>query len=217
VLTGPSVGAVMPLYEKTFTTTEAASVTAASVPNLFQPTTPEQITRNAAFLFLLQCVSVARRTIDIEMAYYINHTVLHRRLAAACARGVRVRLFTNSAESNDLDFATYRFYSGFPELLKAGVQIYLRTGRGRTLHCKYFVVDEEWTGFGSSNLDNYSPRFCLEAGLHVRSRGLASKLTTWFETGINEAQPLVDPAVACAVLKEHTTGRIFDRYFTDIQ
>ena len=217
VLTGPSVGGLQPLYEKTFTTDEAGSITATNVPKLFQPTTPEQITGNAGFLFLLQCISSARCTLDIENAYYINHPVLHRRLAAACARGVRVRIFTNSAESNDLFFSNYRIYSGFPDLLKAGVQIYLRAGQGRTLHCKYFVADEEWTGFGSSNLDYYSPRFCREAGVHVRSKELASKLTTWFETGIHEAQRLVDSSAAYAVLKKQTVGRIYDRYLTDLQ
>lgn len=131
--------------------------------------------------------------------------------------GVRVRLLTNSAESNDLDFANYRIYSGFPDLLTAGVEIYLRGGRGRTLHCKYFVADEEWIGFGSSNLDYYSPRFCREAGLHVRNRELASMLTAWFESGVNQAHRLVDPGAAYTVLREQVTGRIFDRYFMNLQ
>jgi cardiolipin synthase len=217
LLIGPSVRALLPLYEETFTTPQVGPVTPVNVPTLFQPTAPEEITRNAAFLFLLQCTNAAQRTLDIENAYYINHPVLHSRLAAACARGVRVRLFTNSAESNDLDFTNYRIYSGFPDLLKAGVQIYLRGGRGCTLHCKYFVADEEWTGFGSSNLDFYSPRFCREAGVHVRNRELATKLTAWFESGINQAQRLLDPAVAFTVIEGQTIGKIFDRHFTDFQ
>jgi len=217
LLTGPSVRGLLPLYEETFAIGQAAPVTPPKVPGLFQSTTPEEITSNAAFIFLLQCAGAARHTLDIENAYYINHPVLHNRLAAACARGVRVRLLTNSAESNDLDFANYRIYSGFPDLLTAGVEIYLRGGRGRTLHCKYFVADEEWIGFGSSNLDYYSPRFCREAGLHVRNRELASMLTAWFESGVNQAHRLVDPGAAYTVLREQVTGRIFDRYFMNLQ
>ncbi len=214
-LTGPSVAALQPLYEETFAT-ESESNAATTVPTLFQPTWPERIDNNAGFLFLMQCISAARRTIDIENAYYINHPVLRRGVAAACARGVRVRIFTNSAESNDLFFKNYRIYSGFPELLQAGVQIYLRGGEGRTLHCKYFVADEEWVGFGSSNLDYFSPRFGREAGVHVRNRELASKLTAWFETGIDEASRLKDPAAVLAVLKTQALGKIFDRYLTSL-
>jgi cardiolipin synthase A/B len=216
-LTGPSVGAMQPLFEKTFAMEEGGYDNPEEVPKLFQPTSPERITDNAAFIFLLQCIATARRTLDIENAYYINHPVLQRRLAAACARGVRVRIFTNSADSNDLFIINYRIYSGFPELLKAGVQIYLRRGEECTLHCKYFVADDEWVGLGSSNLNYYSPRFCLEAGLHVRNQELASRLTAWFETGIAEAQPLVDSAAVNAILEKQGVGKIYDRFFTDLQ
>jgi cardiolipin synthase A/B len=217
ILSGPSVAALQPLFEKTFAMEEGGYDNVGEASKLFQPTSPEQITDNAAFIFLLQCIATARRTLDIENAYYINHPVLQRRLAAACARGVRVRIFTNSADSNDLFFSNYRIYSGFPELLKDGVEIYLRSGEARTLHCKYFVADNEWVGFGSSNLNYYSPRFCLEAGLHVRSQELASKLTAWFEGGISEAQPLVDSAAANAILEKQGAGRIYDRLFPDLQ
>lgn len=217
ILSGPSVGALQPLFEKTFAMEEGGYDNAGEVPKLFQPTSPEQITDNAAFVFLLQCIATARCTLDIENAYYINHPVVQRRLAAACARGVRVRVFTNSADSNDLFMSNYRIYSGFPALLEAGAQIYLRRGTECTLHCKYFVADNEWVGLGSSNLNYYSPRFCLEAGLHVRSQELASKLTAWFETGIAEAQPLVDSAAANAVLEKQGVGKIYDRFFTDFQ
>jgi cardiolipin synthase A/B len=217
MLTGPSVAALQPLFEKTFAMEESGYDNAGEVPKLFQPTSPVRVTDNAGFIFLLQCIATARRTLDIENAYYINHPVLRRRLAAACARGVRVRIFTNSADSNDIFFINYRIYSGFPGLLKDGVEIYLRRGQGRSLHCKYFVADNEWVGFGSSNLNFYSPRFCLEAGLHVRSQELASKLTAWFEDGISEAQPMTDPAAAGAILEKQGAGKIYDRLFPDLQ
>ena len=164
LLTGPSVTCLQLVYEETF----------ASVPNtydgraqenIFQATTPSGIASNASFIYLLECIRFCRKTLDIENAYYFNHPLIHHELAEACLRGVRVRLFTNSAQSNDLDFMNYRLYAGFPDLI-----LYLRRGKGRTLHCKYFVADGEWIGFGSKQ-----PRFFLAAILS-RTRYSGSRL-----------------------------------------
>ena len=50
-----------------------------------------------------------------------------------------------------------------------------------------------------------------------RSRELGAKLTAWFESGISEAQPLVDSAAANAILEKQGAGRIYDRLFPDLQ
>jgi cardiolipin synthase len=216
LLTGPSVTCLQLVYEETF----------ASVPNtydgraqenIFQASTPAGIASNASFIYLLECIRSCRKTLDIENAYYFNHPLIHHELAEACRRGVRVRLFTNSAQSNDLDFMNYRLYAGFPDLIDTGVLLYLRRGKGRTLHCKYFVADGEWVGFGSSNLDFFSPRFCLEIGIQVRDCHLAKLLTAWFEQGIAEAEPMTDRSAAERVIAQQTISKIFDRWFPDIQ
>lgn len=215
VLRGPSVKELRPLFDATFTCSSVLQPSPAS--SLFQGTTPENICGNACFLFLLQCIRAARRTIDIENAYYINHPVLQTHLAAACARGIRVRLFTNSAESNDVDFTNYRIYAGLPALLAAGVQVFLRNGRGKTLHPKYFVVDGEWVGFGSTNLNFYSPRFGHEMGIHVRSSRLGVLLTEFFESGLTHADQIKDSAPIEAAMKTLGVSRLFDRLFSDLQ
>jgi len=212
LLTGPSVTCLQPVYEEAF-----ANFPNTYEGNLFQASTPAGIASNASFIYLLECIRSCRKTLDIENAYYFNHPLIHHELAAACRRGVRIRLFTNSAQSNDLDFMNYRLYAGFPDLIDAGVLLYLRRGKGRTLHCKYFVADEEWVGFGSSNLDFFSPRFCLEIGIQVRDCHLAKVLTAWFEQGIAEAEPMTDRSAAERVMARQTVSKIFDRWFPDIQ
>jgi cardiolipin synthase A/B len=216
MLTGPSVARLQPVYEQTFAST-ASSHNGSVQGNIFQPSTPAAITSNAAFIYLLECIRACGKTLDIENAYYFNHPVIHHELAEACRRGVRVRVFTNSAESNDLDFMNYRLYAGFPDLIDAGVMLYLRRGKGRTLHCKYFVADGEWIGFGSSNLDFFSPRFCHELSIQVRDSHLGEMLTAWFEQGISEADRMTDRAEAENVLAKQTVGRLFDRWLPDIQ
>src|SRR5262249_42298179 len=151
------------VMERTFAETAGYATSARPMePGIFQTATPAGIAENAGFLYLLQSIRACRETLDIENAYYINHPILNRELAHARKRGARIRILTNSVESNDLDFTNYRIYAGFPELLDAGIELHVRTGKARTLHCKYFVADGEWVGFGSSNLDYYSPRFCGE-------------------------------------------------------
>ena len=218
MLAGPSVRQAQAIVESTFADAKGYNASAgAAEPGIFQTTTPAGIGRNAGFLYLLQSIRACRKTLDIENAYYINHPILLRELASARQRGVRVRILTNSVESNDLDFTNYRIYSGFPELLEVGVELYVRNGKARTLHCKYFVADGEWVGFGSSNLDYYSPRFCGEAGIHVRSAQLAALLTHWFEEGLSEARKISDKQTVELVLKNQTIGRVFDSWFRDIQ
>lgn len=217
-LTGPSVRLAQAIVERTFA--EAAGYAAensVAEPGIFQTTTPAVIGENASFLYLLQCAGACRETLDIENAYFINHPILYRALAKARERGVRVRVLTNSAESNDLDFTNFRIYSGFAALLEAGIELHVRTGKARTLHCKYFVADGEWVGFGSSNLDFYSPRFCAEAGVHVRSPEFAGMLARWFEEGLREAERIADQSAVESVLRKQTVGRLFDSWFPDIQ
>lgn len=215
LLEGPSAALVQPLFDETLANAPGRAPLPAG--GLFQPTTPQGIADNAAFVFLLQRIREARRTLDIENAYYFAHAPVHEALAAAVRRGVRVRVFTNSAQSNDLPFMNHRLLAGFPALVEAGIELYLRQGEGRTLHGKYFIADGEWVGFGSSNLDFYSPRFCLELGLHVRDRALADRLGGWFEAGIAQARRVAD---AQQLRAEPAPGRAsawFDRLCRDIQ
>jgi cardiolipin synthase len=216
LLTGPSVARVQRFYEESLT----------SLPNLhnsntegsiLQTSTPANIESNTFFIYLLECIRASRKSLEIEHAYYLNHPVIHSELAEACRRGVRVRLFTNSAESNDLDFMNYRLYAGFPDLINAGVLLYLRRGKGRTLHCKYFVADGEWVGFGSNNLDFYSPRFCHELSIQTRDASFGKSLTAWFEQGIAEAEPVTDRTAAESVTAKQAIGKIFDCWLPDIQ
>jgi cardiolipin synthase len=218
MLTGPSVRPAQEIVERTFAEGDGYGVNGGPAGSgIFQTTTPAGIGKNASFVYLLQCAATCRETLDIENAYYINHPILFRELVKARKRGVRVRILTNSAESNDLDFTNYRIYSGFPELLEAGIELHVRTGKGRTLHCKYFVSDGEWVGFGSSNLDYYSPRFCGEAGIHVRSTELAGLLSRWFDEGLQDAERTVNRSSVDALLQKQTVGRVFDSWFQDIQ
>lgn len=214
LLAGPSARDAQAVFDRSW----AGAPEPRDRPGLrFQATTPAEEDKNPIFLFLLQCARAAVRTIDIENAYYIMHPSVQAQLAAARRRGVRVRLFTNSAESTDSEFGNWRFYTSYRAFVEAGGELYLRRGRGRTLHSKYFVVDGEWVSLGSNNLDYYSPRHCQEVNLQVRSERLGALLTAWFEGELADAEHLTDVAKIDALLPTFGLSRRIDAIMRDMQ
>jgi phosphatidylserine/phosphatidylglycerophosphate/cardiolipin synthase-like enzyme len=102
----------------------------------------------------------AGRSIDIQTPYFIPQEPLLNELYAALDAGVRVRILTNSRDSNDLGsplFYASAYY--FDELLERGAEIYLwdvekkSSPIARTMHSKTLVVDSCVFAAGSFNLD----------------------------------------------------------------
>jgi putative cardiolipin synthase len=118
------------------------------------------------------------------------------------ARGVRVRILTNSLASTDVSavhagYAKYRKY-----LLQAGVELYeidvaltpeQRRARKKatggssnaSLHAKSFVLDRERVFIGSLNLDPRSVVENTEIGIMVESADIANDMADWFDENID--------------------------------
>jgi putative cardiolipin synthase len=114
------------------------------------------------------------------------------------ARNVRVRVLTNSLESNP-DPAAHSGYMRFRvPLLEEGVELYevrsllgATKGSGQTravsrygnyaLHAKLFVFDRNSVFFGSMNFDQRSKRLNTEVGLIIDSPGLAAQTASRFD------------------------------------
>lgn len=117
-------------------------------------------------------------------------------LSALAARGVTVKVLTNSLASND-EPAVYSGYSRYRRaLLEGGVQLYeLRaaagaaqpataggTSSGVSLHAKAIVVDRQQVFIGSMNMDARSKLLNTEMGLIVDCPPLAAAVTQFFDT-----------------------------------
>lgn len=214
-LEGPSAAQARSLFDRTWNGTDEPPLAPGS---LLYASTPARVREHAYWVYLLECIRAAKRTVDIENAYLFAHPALVRALAAAARRGVRARVLTNSDESNDLGYANYRLYTGLTELFERGVQVHVRKGQGRTLHCKYFVVDDRWVGIGSSNLDYYSARFCTEANVHADDEHLARACARWFDEGVRDAEELTDRSlIAATALRHARIGRVIDAALEDTQ
>jgi len=152
---------------------------------------------------LEQALGRPMHELDLVSPYFVpgaDGTAGFRELAA---RGVKVRVLTNSLAATDMR-PTHAGYSNYREdLLRAGVRLYElkpnrvgqaakeaaeRQGIGDSaaagLHAKTFSVDRSRIFVGSFNLDPRSDRLNTEMGIIIASPKLASRLSAEFDSGI---------------------------------
>ena len=163
---------------------------------------------------LLQLMGQARRDLLIISPYFVPGPDMKQAFAAARARGVRVRVLTNSLASNDAPIAHAGYARHRPDLLTMGVDLYemrselpgvLRGSLGSTgstgggggtgsmgssramLHSKLLIMDGRLLVIGSMNLDIRSQRQNTEIALLIRSTDLSRRATAQIETALSGA------------------------------
>lgn len=129
----------------------------------------------------------ARERVWICNSYFIPEFLLRRAIRHAARRGLDVRLLlpTPRTSAFAFRFAGRRHYGS---LLRAGVRIF--EFQPSFLHAKYAVVDQRWAVVGSSNLDNWTGRFDLEADLELRSAGSVAKLGARFRADLRRSREI---------------------------
>ncbi|AMM25187.1 phospholipase [Variovorax sp. PAMC 28711] len=156
---------------------------------------------------LLQLIGQARRDLLIISPYFVPGDDMKQAFAAARARGVRVRVLTNSLASNDAPVAHVGYARHREELLAMGVELYeMRseqagvgkafgssgsgsgvTGQSRAmLHAKVLVLDGRLLVVGSMNLDLRSQLQNTEVALLIQSSELSRIATSQIETALRE-------------------------------
>lgn len=147
---------------------------------------PVQVARE-----LRRLIDQARNDVTIVSAYLIPTPGLVDALRDAVQRGVRVRLLTNSINSNNHLTAYTAYHSHVRELIGLGAEVHEMRVAAETrsryilppvqrkslgLHAKYMIIDGKRVVVGSANLDPRSLRINTEMVLIVESRGLARRL-----------------------------------------
>ena len=139
----------------------------------------------------------ARRELLIANAYVIPDEALLELFQNLNARGVRIRMLTNSLASLDVTAVNSHYKGWRKRLLQAGVELYEMRADAEVqrslvdtppthalymgLHAKAVVVDREAVFVGSMNLDPRSSALNSETGVIVRSPPLASELAGFTE------------------------------------
>ncbi|MFC0573258.1 phospholipase D family protein [Paraburkholderia solisilvae] len=145
---------------------------------------------------IVQLVNGAQQEVLITSPYFVPHDAGIQVLAGLTARGVKVKVLTNSLAATDA-VAVQAGYSPYRDaLLRAGVELYEfkpvqdesapRTGmfgsRSRaSLHAKTLVFDRKILVIGSMNLDPRSAHLNTELGLVIHSPPLAEQVAGLYD------------------------------------
>jgi putative cardiolipin synthase len=145
----------------------------------------------------------ARREVLITNAYVIPDARLLEDFRRLAARGVRVRLLTNSLASHDVPAVNSHYEGWRRPLLEAGVELHeLRPDAAvqrdtveiapvrsefTGLHTKSMVVDGRWSFIGSMNMDPRSETLNAEMGIVIDSEPLANALKAQAERDLSGA------------------------------
>ncbi len=143
---------------------------------------------------LISLIRQAKHTIDIQSPYLITTEVGQKLFKEAVARGVKIRILTNSLASTDNTEAFAGYQKNRKELLQTGVEIYefrpdaservkIATGALQKklnytpvfgLHAKSMIVDGNITVVGTFNLDPRSANLNTECFAVIYSRQVAN-------------------------------------------
>ena len=160
---------------------------------------------------LLALIDQAQTDVLIVSPYFVPGADMKRAFARARARGVRLRILTNSLASSDAPLAHAGYARHRRDLLAQGVALYelrsLQDGKPGTgtlrstagnitgsqantramLHTKLLVIDHKLTVVGSMNLDLRSQLHNTEIALLIASRQLAQQAQENIEASLHEA------------------------------
>lgn len=151
---------------------------------------------------LAALASNAEREVLIENSYFVPREPMVRIIAALTARGVRVRILTNSMASNDVAAVVAGYKKYRTRLLEAGAEIYelrpdsvmrqqwslLSTKSRSGLHTKAMVVDRRHVVIGSYNLDPRSADINSELALLADSPAFGARVGAFFDEGVSPEQ-----------------------------
>ncbi|MBN8728712.1 MAG: cardiolipin synthase B [Xanthomonadales bacterium] len=154
-------------------------------PDYYPP--PEQAGGSAAQLFssspdggsenmqlmYLMAINGARRSIDLEAAYFLPDELTLRALQAALTRGVKVRIVVPGPHGDSPWVATAS-QAQWGAVLQHGARLF--RFQPSMFHTKMMIVDDYLTIVGSANFDNRSFRLNDESNLNVYDHEFGARM-----------------------------------------
>ena len=123
---------------------------------------------------MLALVGNAKRTIDIENAYFIPTRSWWRALKSAHKRGVCIRLLTNSGYTSDVPMVQAVYQMKRKRFRRHGIEVWEFHGQ-KMVHTKAFVIDSSISLIGSYNLESKSQNFNTEVAAWVNEPRIAAE------------------------------------------
>ncbi|NCN26570.1 phosphatidylserine/phosphatidylglycerophosphate/cardiolipin synthase family protein [bacterium] len=141
---------------------------------------------------IVLAIEAAERQVLIENAYFIVDPVVERALTRSLARGVKVVIATNSAESIDEPTVTRPILKSLNKLFEVGASIYTKPGKLETLHSKVMAVDNHYAWVGSQNLHPRSYRYEGEVIFVSSSPTFVSKVNAMLRNDFESFIPMTE-------------------------
>jgi putative cardiolipin synthase len=149
---------------------------------------------------LRQIIGDPGAELDLVSPYFVPTCAGEDAFVALAAKGVKIRVLTNSLEATDVPAVHAGYAKRRKPLLEAGVSLYelrrlgpntttrMRGGRkgssASSLHGKTFAVDRSRVFIGSFNFDPRSAELNTEMGFIIDSPALAQRIGTAFDRRI---------------------------------
>ncbi len=146
---------------------------------------PGEGAESARISYLL-AIAAARKSIDIEHAYFVPDDLAIEMLLEARYRGVRIRVII--PVKNDSRFGRAASRSRWGRLMAAGVEFYQY--EPAMLHAKTMTVDDFFVTVGSVNFDNRSFNINDEVALNVLDPFVGREHHRIFEDDLKHSKPL---------------------------
>jgi putative cardiolipin synthase len=135
---------------------------------------------------LAALIDGAERRVVIESPYLIPTRGFEELLRRTVARGVAVRILTNSPTTTDNLWAQAGYVGERRELVAIGVELWEYQGP-ESLHGKAAVIDGDTAVVASFNLDPRSERLNTELALVLEDAALAAELAAWMDGHLERA------------------------------
>ncbi|RCK77874.1 MAG: Cardiolipin synthetase [Candidatus Ozemobacter sibiricus] len=132
-------------------------------------------------------MKASRREVIFETAYFIPTPALREAIVAACKRGVKVKILTNSVESNNHPNAGYAGRANYEAVMQAGAEIYEWQG-AQTLHSKVSWFDGLAVTVGAYNVNSRSHALDSEDVLAIEDRRVAALMRKVLERDLARAR-----------------------------
>ncbi len=137
---------------------------------------------------LLTTIYASRRNITLTTPYFVPDESILTALQSAAQRGVDVRIIV--PEKNDSKLVHYASWARYEDMTKNGVSVLLF--QGGLLHSKTITVDDNFSLFGSVNLDMRSFWLNFEATLFIYNQSFTRELRdvqSCYESQARQLQP----------------------------
>ena len=131
-------------------------------------------------------LDAARESVIIDSPYLVPSEAFLTSLRQALARGVHVRILTNSLASTDNLWPQSGYVGHKSSLVRSGVELWEYRGPD-CLHAKTAVIDGETVVVGSYNLDYLSEKLNTELALVVRDPALAAEMRSTLDGHLEKA------------------------------